>query len=128
MPYKQNLLNFRHHFLFGVPSKIFSFYRHYFTDKALNILFKFVCRLRNVSKNKNFEFSHNLKWYIIRITHVKTHKLLQVCKQVVTNLFTSCRQVGFALLVPSCCNKFGTKLLTTCNMLDGIIRLVTRLF
>jgi hypothetical protein len=41
-------------------------------------------------------------------THVKTHKLLQVCKQVVTNLFTSCQQVVFALLVPSCCNKFGT--------------------
>jgi hypothetical protein len=40
--------------------------------------------------------------------HVKTHKLLQVCKQVVTNLFTSCQQVVFALLVPSCCNKFGT--------------------
>ena len=40
--------------------------------------------------------------------HVKTHKLLQVCKQIVTNLFTSCRQVVFALLVPSCCNKFGT--------------------
>jgi hypothetical protein len=50
-------------------------------------------------------------------THVKTHKLLQVCKQVVTNLFTSCQQVVFALLVPSCCNK-----------LDGIIRRVTRLF
>jgi hypothetical protein len=41
-------------------------------------------------------------------THVKTHKLLQVCKQVVTNLFTSCQQVVVALLVPSCCNKFGT--------------------
>ena len=41
-------------------------------------------------------------------THVKTHKLLQVCKQVVTNLFTSCQQVVFALLVPSCCNKFGS--------------------
>jgi hypothetical protein len=41
-------------------------------------------------------------------THVKTHKLLQVCKQVVTNLFTSCQQVVFALLDPSCCNKFGT--------------------
>jgi hypothetical protein len=41
-------------------------------------------------------------------TRVKTHKLLQVCKQVVTNLFTSCQQVVFALLVPSCCNKFGT--------------------
>jgi hypothetical protein len=47
-------------------------------------------------------------------THVKTHSLLQICKQVVTNLFTSCQQVVFALLVPSCCNKFGTyKLLTT---------------
>jgi hypothetical protein len=33
-------------------------------------------------------------------THAQTHKLLQVCKQVVTNLFTSCRQVVFALLVP----------------------------
>ena len=56
-PHKQNLLNFRHHFLFGVSSKISSFW-HYFTDKALNILFKFVCRLRNVSKNKNVECSH----------------------------------------------------------------------
>jgi hypothetical protein len=44
----------------------------------------------------------------LKIQAVKTHKLLQVCKQVVTNLFTSCRQVVFALLVPSCCNKFGT--------------------
>jgi hypothetical protein len=42
------------------------------------------------------------------ISRVKTHKLLQVCKQVVTSLFTSCQQVVFALLVPSCCNKFVT--------------------
>jgi hypothetical protein len=49
-----------------------------------------------------------LKLFCFAATHVKTHKLLQVCKQVVTNLFTSCRQVVFALLVPSCCNKFGT--------------------
>ena len=34
-------------------------------------------------------------------TRVKTHKLLQVCKQVVTILFTGCQQVVFALLVPS---------------------------
>ena len=34
-------------------------------------------------------------------TRVKTHKLVQVCKQVVTSLFTSCQQVVFALLVPS---------------------------
>ena len=32
-------------------------------------------------------------------THVKTHKLLQVCKQVATNLFTSCRQLVLVLLV-----------------------------
>jgi hypothetical protein len=36
---------------------------------------------------------------IIQTTHVKTHKFLQVCKQVVTNLFTSCQQVVFTLLV-----------------------------
>ena len=74
--YKQNLVNFRHHFLFGVSSKISSF-SHYFTDKALNILFKFVCRLRNVSKNKNFEFSHNLKWYIIRISFERVLRNIQ---------------------------------------------------
>ena len=34
-------------------------------------------------------------------TRVKMHKLLQVCKQVVTSLFTSCQQVVFTLLVPS---------------------------
>jgi hypothetical protein len=34
----------------------------------------------------------------LQSTHVKTHKLLQVCKQVVTNLFTSCQQVVFAHL------------------------------
>ena len=34
-------------------------------------------------------------------TRVKTHKLLQVCKQVVASLFTSCQQVVFALLVSS---------------------------
>jgi hypothetical protein len=44
---------------------------------------------------------------LMMTTHVKTHKLLQVCKQVVTNLFTKCQQVVFALLVRSN-NKFGT--------------------
>ena len=32
-------------------------------------------------------------------TRVNTHKLLQVCKQVVANLLTSCQQATFALLV-----------------------------
>ena len=50
-------------------------------------------------------------------TH-KTHELLQVFKQVVASLFSSCGQVGFALLLAV--NIF--------NKLEGIIRLVTRLF
>jgi hypothetical protein len=54
-----------------------------------------------------------LGWFR-RATHITTHKLLQVCKQVVTNVFTSCQQV---VLVPSCRNK-----------LKGIIRLVAKLF
>ena len=37
---------------------------------------------------------------LIVFKRVKTHQLLQVCKQVVTNLFTSCQQVVFTLLVP----------------------------
>ena len=53
------------------------------------------------------------------VTHVKTHKLLQVCKQVVTHLFTSCRQVVVALLVPSCCNKFGTSLMALSDVFQG---------
>ncbi len=61
-------------------------------------------------------------------TRVKTHKLLLVCKQVVTNLFTSCQQVVFALLVPMLLQQVWNKLLTTCNKLDDIIRLAARLF
>jgi hypothetical protein len=72
--------------------------------------------------------SHRILVNIVIIVHltIYTHKnaKLQVCKQVVTNLFTSCRQVVFALLVPIFCDK----LLPTCNKFDGIIRLVTRLF
>jgi hypothetical protein len=46
-------------------------------------------------------------------THVKTRKLLQVCKQVVTRFLPSQYQDVFALLVPSCCDKSGT----TCKLL-----------
>ena len=74
-------------------------------------------------------------------------------KQVVTSLFTSCQQVVFALLVPThvkisqlvaslqtsrqqvvfarlvtSCQQVWNKLLTTCNNLVDIVRLVTRLF
>jgi hypothetical protein len=52
------------------------------------------------------------------VVHVKTHKLLQVCKQVVTSLFTSCRQVVFA---PSCSNKFDTVMIN-----KNVTRLTTQ--
>ena len=59
-----------------------------------------------------------------------THKLLQVWKQVVTNLFTrhklsaSCVRTACSMLL----QQVWYKLLTVCNKLDDIIRLVTRLF
>ena len=58
---------------------------------------------------------------ILQATHVKTHKLLQTCKQVVTSLFTT-------LLVPNLLEQVWNKLLTNCNKLDGTIGPVTRLF
>ena len=53
-------------------------------------------------------------------THVKN-------SQLVTSLQTSRQQVVFAWLVTSC-QQVWNKLLTTCNNLVDIIRLVTRLF
>jgi hypothetical protein len=76
-------------------SKMLSNWRHiyshiYFTDKALNILFKFVCRLRNVSKNKNFEFSHNLKWYIIRTSFERVLRNIQKNLLLIPKLSRTC--------------------------------------
>jgi hypothetical protein len=74
-----------------------------------------VCCIFAKSTNSNFQYTllfesriGNFPKTLLLVKYVKTHKLLQVCKQVVTNLFTSCQQVVFALLVPSCCNKFET--------------------
>jgi hypothetical protein len=59
--------------------------------------------------------------------HVKTRKLLQICKQVVTRLLRSRYQDVFALLVPSCCDKSGTscyhlvtRLMTVTDLLQVI--------
>jgi hypothetical protein len=63
------------------------------------------------SKSANKLCSHCLSQIVNKYgttCYRSANKLLHVCKQVVTYLFTSCRQVVFALLVPSCCNKFGT--------------------
>ena len=60
------------------------------------------------------------------------HNYSEYCTRVkishlVASLPTSCQQVVFALLVPSC-QQVWNKLLTTCNNLVDIIRLVARLF
>jgi hypothetical protein len=46
----------------------------------------------------------------------------------VASLPTRRQQIVFAVFVANCSNKFGTELLTTCNNLVDIIRLVARLF
>jgi hypothetical protein len=52
------------------------------------------------------------KSFIMSSTHVKRaschRSALESANKLSTNLFTSRRQVVFALLVPSCCNKLGT--------------------
>ena len=51
------------------------------------------------------------EYTLLVITHVTTHKLLQVCKKKISlqiSLHADRQQVVFALLVPSCRNKFTT--------------------
>ena len=62
-------------------------------------------------------------------THVKTRKLLQICKQVVTRLLSNRYQDMFALLVPSCCDKSGTscyhlvtRLITVTDLLQSLFQ------
>ncbi len=50
-----------------------------------------------------------------------SNKLLQICSQVVSKLCSHC-------LCPCLLQQFFNKLSTTCNKLDGIIRLAARLF
>ena len=63
---------------------------------------------------------HFLSCTIDSTTHIKI-------SQLVASLQTSRQQVVFARLVTSC-QQVWNKLLTTCNNLVDIIRLVTRLF
>jgi hypothetical protein len=60
-------------------------------------------------------------------THIKTCKLLQICKQVVTRLLSSRYQDVFALLVLSCCDRSGpscyhlvTRLLMVIDLLQVV--------
>ena len=41
--------------------------------------------MRNVSKNKNFEFSHNLKWYIIPISFERVLRNIQKILLLIEN-------------------------------------------
>ena len=75
------------------------------------------CKLyaNNVFLQLNYKL-HNYKEIIIkgktrrsqRHIRVKTHKFLQVSKQVVTSVFTSCQRIVFALLVQVCHDKLAT--------------------
>ena len=60
----------------------------------------------------------------IRCVHTQKYHILG---HFIASLPTSRQQVMFALLVPSC-QQVWNKLLTTCNNLVDIIRLVARLF
>ena len=60
------------------------------------------------------------QYFLCHSTHVKISKLG-------SGLQTNRQQVVFAWLVPSC-QQVWNKLLTTCNNLVDIVRLVTRLF
>jgi hypothetical protein len=61
---------------------------------------------------------------LLRTCVLATHEKIS---HLVTSLSTSRQQVVFALLVPSC-QQVWNKLLTICNNLVDIIRLVARLF
>ena len=52
-------------------------------------------------------------------TCVKTHKLLQVCKQVVTGLFTSCQQVVTGLFTS--CQQVVTSLMALSDLLQVVL-------
>ena len=76
--------------------------------------------------------SSNLSMFLIWITMPKTAKARYTTTYVkishlVTSVPTSRQHVVFALLVTSC-QQVWNKLLTICNNLVDIIRLVTRLF
>ena len=76
----------------------------------LKSCWRLVCRL--TTRSKIFASSS---------TRVKTNKLWQTCQQFVTNLFASCWQVVFALLVPSCWKKFETSCSQLVTILVGLL-------
>ena len=73
-----------------------------FWDFSIRFLFEISVKVYEIfSSDTPLAKIERRKYVLMHTTRVKTHKLLQVCKQVVTSLFTSCQQVVFALLVPS---------------------------
>ena len=74
-----------------------------------------ICRL-------HFQSRENGQCHVFCSTHTKISHLVTIA-----SLSTSRQQVVFALLVTSC-QQVWNKLLTICNNLVDIIRLVTRLF
>jgi hypothetical protein len=65
------------------------------------------CRQARMRVDENWAVTHCCRRYFELHTR-KNAQVVTGLQQVVTSLFTSCGQDVFALLVPSCCNKFGT--------------------
>jgi hypothetical protein len=53
--------------------------------------------LRNVSKNNNFEFGHNLKWYIIRNSFERVLRNIQ--KKSPLNKFMNNAKINYIMLI-----------------------------
>jgi hypothetical protein len=66
--------------------------------------------------------------WVLMYTHKNAQVVTGLQTSCYTNLFTSCRQVVFALLVPSCCKKFGTScqqlvtsLMALSDLMQGVL-------
>ena len=78
-------------------------------------------------KSRGHEIYSKNRFPVRTNTHTSSMRTHVKISHLVASLPTSRQQVVFAILVPSC-QQVWNKLLTTCNNLVDIIRLVARLF
>jgi hypothetical protein len=88
--------------------------------------FTLIVIYRNMKYPTN-SISKNSPWLGLQVVHVPFASTHVKISHLATSLPTSRQQDVFALLVPSC-QQVWNNLLTTCNNLVEIIRLVARLF
>jgi hypothetical protein len=76
-----NLLNFKHHYIFGVPSKIFQFLAFLLRFCTQHAFLKCLCQLRNILKAKKSKLLVQL------VTLSFEHVLRDIEKNLVLNIF-----------------------------------------